>query len=201
MGSFATDHLQATTKVITALKRRFQALNRISFQAKTPNSAFKTMARVSNKSIPLIYRIFFLYIEPVATALGAIYALDLFGLQDDYMLLTYATSTGVLGVSTRESIVLNQLANMYFVFALNEALVLRATNDVRVWRILLLGLLIADFGHLYSVHPIGVNVYYEFWNWSSMYWGNLGFVYVGAAMRTGFLLGAGFGPAGRKIKT
>ncbi|KAK0953827.1 hypothetical protein LTR91_023636 [Friedmanniomyces endolithicus] len=148
------------------------------------------MARVSNKSIPLIYRIFFLYIEPVATALGAIYALDLFGLQDDYMLLTYATSTGVLG-----------LANMYFVFALNEALVLRATNDVRVWRILLLGLLIADFGHLYSVHPIGVNVYYEFWNWSSMYWGNSGFVYVGAAMRTGFLLGAGFGPAGRKIKT
>ncbi|KAK1070655.1 hypothetical protein LTR33_010610 [Friedmanniomyces endolithicus] len=151
------------------------------------------MAGVSNKSLPLIYRIFFLYIEPVATALGAIYALDLFGLQDDYMLLTYATIP--------ESIVLNQLANMYFVFALNEALVLRATNDVRVWRILLLGLLIADFGHLYSVHPIGVNVYYEFWNWSSMYWGNLGFVYVGAAMRTGFLLGAGFGPAGRKIKT
>ncbi|KAK1813519.1 hypothetical protein LTR12_012088 [Friedmanniomyces endolithicus] len=140
------------------------------------------MARVSNKSIPSIYRIFFLYIEPVATALGAIYALDVFGLQNDYMPTP-------------------PLANMYLVFALNEALVLRATNDVRVWRVLLLGLLIADFGHLYSVHPIGVNVYYEFWNWSSMYWGNLGFVYVGAAMRTAFLLGAGFGPAGRKIKT
>ncbi|KAK0936982.1 hypothetical protein LTR29_011481 [Friedmanniomyces endolithicus] len=183
------------------LKIGDHAPKRASSRAKTPSSAFETMARVVNKPIPLIFRIFFLYIEPVATALGAIYALDLFGLQNDYMFLTYPTSTGVLGVSTRESIVLNQLANMYFVFALNEALVLRATNDVRMWRVLLLGLLIADFGHLYSVHLIGVNIYYEFWNWSSMYWGNLGFVYVGAAMRTAFLLGAGFGPAGRKIKT
>jgi len=94
-------------------------------------------------------------------------------------------------VSTRESIVLNQLANMYFVFALIEALVLRATNDRRVWSVLLLGLLIADFGHIYSVSAVGRDVYYRFWAWNSMYWGNLGFVYIGATMRTAFLLGVG----------
>ena len=112
--------------------------------------------------------------------------------QKEYMRLTHPTDPGnLLGVTTTESIVLNQLANLYFVFALNEALVLRATNDRNVWRMFLLGLLIADFGHLWSVHPIGKEVYIKFWNWNMMYWGNLGFVYIGAAMRTAFLLGIG----------
>lgn len=152
--------------------------------------------------MPWIYQAFFLWIEPVATAVGAYYAALL---QKEYMLLTYSSaagSVGLGGVSIRESVVLYQLANMYFVFALNEALVLRATNDLRVWRVLLLGLLIADFGHLYSVHPVGGEVYYRFWEWNSMYWGNLGFVYIGASMRTAFLLGVGLQgrKAGGKIK-
>ncbi|KAK3726016.1 hypothetical protein LTR37_000164 [Vermiconidia calcicola] len=149
--------------------------------------------------LPLLYRLFFLYIEPIATAVGAYYAQFE---QHEYMQLTYSSSTtAAFGVSTRESIVLTQLANLYFVFALNEALVLRTTNDLRVWRTLLLGLLIADFGHLYSVNKVGVEVYYEFWKWNSMYWGNLGFVYVGAAMRTSFLLGLGLSSRNRaKVK-
>jgi hypothetical protein len=60
------------------------------------------------------------------------------------------------------------LANLYFVFALNEALVLRATNDRAVWKTFLLGLLIADFGHLYSVKAVGVEVYWRFWEWNAM---------------------------------
>lgn len=141
-------------------------------------------------AIPLVYRLFFLYIEPVATVLGAYYA---FFAQSEYMDLTHPTASGSLGggVSTRESIILYQLANLYFVFALNEALVLRATTDVRVWRAFLFGLLVADFGHLYSVHPVGLGVYYRVWEWNEMYWGNLGFVYVGASMRTAFLLRLG----------
>jgi len=140
-------------------------------------------------SIPLIYRLFFLYIEPVATAVGAYYA---HFRQQEYLQLTYAsTGTELLGPSIREGIVLTQLANMYFVFALNEALVLRSTLNLDVWRIFLLGLLIADFGHLYSVNTVGVDVYWKFWEWNSMYWGNLGFVYVGAALRSCFLAGVG----------
>jgi hypothetical protein len=108
-----------------------------------------TSARAAGSSaIPLLYRLFFLYVEPVATAVGA--------------------------------------------YALNEALVLRATNDVRVWKVFLFGLLLADFGHLASVASVGLDVYYRFWDWNSMYWGNLGFVYVGAATRLCFLMGVGF---------
>jgi len=139
--------------------------------------------------LPLLYRLFFLWIEPIATAVGAYYAH--FG-QQEYMQLTMeSTSTTITGVSTQESIVLTQLANMYFVFALNEALVLRSTADRQVWRIFLLGLLIADFGHLYSVNALGLATYWRFWEWNSIYWGNLGFVYVGATLRTCFLLGVG----------
>lgn len=136
--------------------------------------------------IPWLYRLFFLYIEPVATAAGAYYAaLE----QKAYMEMTVAQDSRPLAV--RESIVLYQLANLYFVFALNEALVLRATNDKRVWAVFLLGLLIADFGHLASVQAVGKEVYWEFWNWNAMYWGNLGFVYVGALFRSSFLLNVG----------
>lgn len=137
-------------------------------------------------SIPSLYSLFFLYIEPVATAVGAYYAaLD----QQAYMTLTVPEDTARL--ATRESIVLYQLANLYFVFALNEALVLRMTTDRKVWSAFLLGLLIADFGHLASVQAVGWEVYYRFWEWNAMYWGNLGFVYVGAMMRSAFLLGIG----------
>ena len=143
----------------------------------------------------------FLYIEPVATALGAYYAQFQ---PREYMEMTMATGTNTFlpgaggSVSTRETIVLTQLANLYFVFALNEALVLRATNDRRVWAVFLLGLLLADFGHLYSVHGVGIEIYYQVWNWNAMYWGNLGFVYVGATFRTAFLLGLGMGKTKRQ---
>lgn len=144
---------------------------------------------VSGPSLPLYYRLFFLWIEPVATAVGAYYAQFL---QREYMAMTYSsTAAPVLGVSTGESIVLTQLANLYFCFALNEALVLRSTSDLRVWKIFLVGLLIADFGHLYSVKAAGLQVYYEVWNWNAMYWGNVGFVYVGALSRMAFLSGVG----------
>ena len=161
--------------------------------AGSPTSALASRAGAGPTTIPQLYRLFFLYIEPIATAVGAYYAaLD----QTAYMHLTLPSVTSA--VAPRESTVLYQLANLYFVFALNEALVLRATSDVRVWKVFLFGLLLADFGHLASVGGvIGWEVYYRFWEWNSMYWGNLGFVYVGAAMRSSFLLGVGFGGDGK----
>ena len=146
--------------------------------------------------LPLLYSLFFLWIEPFSTLVGAYYAHIR---PEEYMQLTWPGSSPA--VQTREAIVLTQLANLYFVFAFNEALVLRATNDRAVWRAFLLGLLVADFGHLYSCRAAGVEVYWEFWKWNAIYWGNLGFVYVGATMRTAFLLGVGLsGSGGGKVK-
>ena len=152
------------------------------------------MAPSAAPLLPLVYRLFFLYIEPIATAVGAYYA---HFQQQEYLQMTFSSAQiSALGPSIRESIVLSQLANMYAVFALNEALVLRSTTDLNVWRVFLFGLLLADFGHVYSVNSVGFDVYWQFWKWNSMYWGNLGFVYVGASLRIAFLSGLGLSAGG-----
>ena len=147
--------------------------------------------------IPLFYQYFFLWIEPLSTILGAYYA---FFQQQTYLNLTHAPSAPLTGIALSSQIVLNQLANLYFLFALNEGLVLRATSDLRVWRTLLFGLLVADFGHLYSVSPLGTEVFWNLRSWNAVDWGNVGFVYVGASTRIAFLLGVGLSN-GRRSKS
>jgi hypothetical protein len=141
--------------------------------------------------IPLPYLIFFLWIEPVATLAGAYYA---WLLPKEYLQLTHAASApGILGLPIATDVALRQLGNLYLCFAINEALVLRATTDLKVWRTFLLGLLIADFGHLYACFPLGFNTYYDFANWNAIAYGNYLFVYCGATTRICFLLGFGMG--------
>ena len=149
-----------------------------------------TSARAAGSStIPLLYRLFFLYIEPVATAVGAYYAaLD----QQAYMHLTLPSVT--TAISACESTVLYQLANLYFVFALNEALVLRATSDVRVWKVFLFGLLLADFGHLASVRGVmGWEVYYRFGSGTACIGAILGLCMLGLRCGRAFSWGLGLG--------
>ena len=84
-----------------------------------------------------------------------------------------------------------QLSNLYLLFALNEHLVLSSTSNIKVWRRLLFCLLVADFGHLYSMAPLGGEVFWKVWEWNAMVWGSVGFVYLGASMRMAFLAGIG----------
>ncbi|KAK5046837.1 hypothetical protein LTR84_007191 [Exophiala bonariae] len=147
--------------------------------------------------IPFPYIAFFLWIEPVATLVGAYFA---WFQSDTYLQLQHAASSpSPLALPTGTAVVLRQLGNMYFVFAFNEAFVLRATNDLKVWRAFLLGLLIADFGHLYSCYPLGLQSYYDFANWNAIDYGNYPFVVIGASTRILFL--SGFGLGGKKRKS
>lgn len=69
-----------------------------------------------------------------------------------------------------------------------------------MWKTVLFGLLVADLGHLYSVKGLGLGIYWKVTEWNSMAWGNVGFVYMGAAMRTCFLAGVGLETGrGRKL--
>lgn len=145
---------------------------------------------------PTAYRAFFLYIEPVSALVGAFFA---HFRQDDYLLLTHAASAPAPGqIPTGTSIVLSQLANLYLLFTLNEALVLRSTSDPRVWKTVLFGLLVADLGHLWSVRQLGLDVYlpWNFTRWNAIDWGNIPFVYLGASMRAAFISGVGMGGRG-----
>lgn len=150
-------------------------------------------------SVPVVYRIFFLLIEPVSALVGAFYA---HFRQRDYLLLTHAASAPVFSpIPTGTSIVLSQLANLYLFFALNEAVVLRATSDLRVWKSVLFVLLLADLGHLWSLKELGLEIYAP-WNWdrwNAIDWGNIPFVYLGATLRLAFLADIGMPRAANKL--
>jgi hypothetical protein len=142
-------------------------------------------------SLPLWYRIFFLYIEPVSGLLGAYFAAFR---QNDYLDLTHSPSAPPIGIPLGTSIALTQLGNLYLLFSLIEALVLRSTNDIKVWRAVMIGMLVADFGHLYSVSPLGWEVFYDVKNYNAIDYGNVLFVYAGAMTRSAFLYGIGQQP-------
>jgi hypothetical protein len=139
--------------------------------------------------LPVAYRVFFLIIEPISALVGAYFA---HFRQEDYLTLTHA-STAMSPIPTGTSIMMSQLANLYLLFTLNEALVLRSTGDLRVWKTVLFVLLVADFGHLYSVKAVGSQVYWNVASWNAIDWGNVPFVYMGASMRIAFLAGVGLG--------
>jgi hypothetical protein len=134
------------------------------------------------------YRLVFLYLEPLSIFTGAVYA---HLLQSTYLDLTHAASAPGLSVPISTAIVMSQLANLYLGLGLLEAFVLRATAELKVWRCFLAILLLADIGHLYSVAPVGTAIYWEYWRWNAIDWGNVGFVYFLAITRTLFLLGVG----------
>ncbi|KAI1197343.1 hypothetical protein F5X97DRAFT_302403 [Nemania serpens] len=145
--------------------------------------------------LPLAYRVFFLIIEPASALVGAFYA---HFRQDAYLRLTHASSApSASSIPLGTSIVLSQLANLYLLFALNEALVLRSTSNLAVWRVVLLVLLVADLGHLLSVAGHGPRIYWDFTRWNAIDWGNVPFVYLGASMRVAFLSGVGLGGGGK----
>ncbi|KAF7542523.1 hypothetical protein G7Z17_g11489 [Cylindrodendrum hubeiense] len=139
--------------------------------------------------IHVVYRMFFFLIEPLSALVGAFYS---HFRQHEYLsLLNVASTPEQVPLST--SVALSQLSNMYLFFALNEALVLRSTADLRVWRAVLLVLLLADIGHLYSLRELGLGIYYNVAGWNVSDLGNVPWVYIGATMRICFLAGIGLG--------
>lgn len=158
--------------------------------------------------LPRAYQVFFLVVEPLAALVGAVYA---HFFQTAYLTMTHAASfpssltssslassatSGAGEIPLGTSVVMSQLANLYLLFTLNEALVLRSTGDLRVWKTLLFVLLVADLGHLYSLKALGGAVYWDVARWNAIDWGNVPFVYAGASMRIAFLMGVGLGGRG-----
>ncbi|KZT06557.1 uncharacterized protein LAESUDRAFT_182968 [Laetiporus sulphureus 93-53] len=161
------------------------------------------MANDSNP-IPLPYRLFFLYLEPISALVGAYYAA---GKPAEYLAyLSFSSMPTSELPPTSTLISLYQLSNLYLLFALNEHLVLSSTNSIRIWQRLLFCLLMADFGHLATMIPLALEkgfarVFLEFMQWNAMEAGSVGFVYVGALMRISFLAGAGLNQERGKART
>ncbi|MCJ1469955.1 hypothetical protein MMC07_008600 [Pseudocyphellaria aurata] len=142
---------------------------------------------VSN--IPLPYRILLLYFEPLAALNGA-------------LLIHFFPSRYLLGMSPRATslsynaesqVVYDQLSACYIMFAFNQGVVLRQTSDLRVWKALVLGMLLCDLVHLYgSWTAMGTDMFVNPLLWRLEDWVNLPMLYGPGALRLGLLLEVGF---------
>ncbi|KIJ69678.1 hypothetical protein HYDPIDRAFT_62411, partial [Hydnomerulius pinastri MD-312] len=134
------------------------------------------------------YRLFFLYVESLSAIAGAYYAaID----PSHYLSDLHFRCASRIRQPAQTYMSLYQLANLYLLFALNEHLVLSSSTSLSTWRRLLFCLLIADIGHLITMAPLGLSVFWRVWEWNAMVWGSVGFVYLGASLRICFLSGVG----------
>jgi len=145
------------------------------------------MASTPSPTIPLIYKFVFLYFEPAGAILGAI-------------LLHFSPQVFLTGMAptatstTSNQVIYDQLAATYLLFAFNEAVLLRVTNDLKIWKTLLTGILICDCVHLYgSWAALGPEMFWNpaNWRWEDVV--NLGSLWGQGALRVAFLTGVGLG--------
>ncbi|KAF2684919.1 hypothetical protein K458DRAFT_388617 [Lentithecium fluviatile CBS 122367] len=93
--------------------------------------------------IPLAYRLLLFYIEPF------------FALNGSYLLLFKPavflhTFSANLAYAPSNQIIYDQLGAVYMLFAFNQAVVLRIAQDIRVWKAILVGILICDAVHFWA---------------------------------------------------
>jgi hypothetical protein len=93
--------------------------------------------------IPLPYRALLLYIEPLMAFNGAILCMF-------FPALFLHTFSPYLAYHADNQIIYNQLAATYTLFAFNQAVVLRVAKDLRVWKAIVLGILVCDTVHLWA---------------------------------------------------
>jgi hypothetical protein len=153
------------------------------------------------RQIPLVYRLLFLTIEPLAALYGAFLLL-----RDPARFLATMTPTAALATSNK--VIYDQLAATYVLLAWIEGVVLRLAGTardgggvtMRVWRGVLVGVFICDAIHLYgSWDALGGEVFWRPARWRGEDWGNLAFLWAMAAARLAFLLGVGLGNAADEV--
>ncbi|KAH6989096.1 hypothetical protein BKA56DRAFT_629014 [Ilyonectria sp. MPI-CAGE-AT-0026] len=143
------------------------------------------MATQRPLNIPFAYRALFLYFEPFA-ALGGSVLLHFFPT------IFLNTMSLTAKYAPDNQVIYEQLAATYVLFAFNEAVVLRITNDIRVWRGILMGILLCDAIHLYgSWAALGSAVFWDPRTWRPEDWVNLGSLWGQAFVRLAFLAGVG----------
>lgn len=142
------------------------------------------MARTTLEHIPFAYRFVFLWFEPLA-ALGGTFLLWF----NPEMILN--TMSPMSRFAPDNKVIYDQLAATYALFAYNEAILLRSTNDLRVWRTVVIGILLCDAMHMYASWAVLGSVFWSpgAWRWED--WVNLGSLWGQGAVRVAFLAGVG----------
>ncbi|KAF2814576.1 uncharacterized protein BDZ99DRAFT_378275 [Mytilinidion resinicola] len=161
----------------------------------SPTSISKT---TTSHSIPLVYRLFHLYMEPFSAIVGA--AQSLFT-TPSYLSIITQPNVYVSGapLTSLNHLLLAQVAGLYVLLGVVELAVLRPSRDLRVWRGVIMAISFSDVGHLYAawVGQGGLErtggVFWDPRLWRGEEWVNLGLTWFGFFLRLAFLAGVGMG--------
>lgn len=96
-------------------------------------------------------------------------------------------------------VIYDQIAATLTLFAFNEAVVLRVTNDLRIWKTIMFGILVCDIIHLYASYTaLGAAIFWDprIWRWEDAV--NLGALWGQAAIRVAFILDIVFDKNGKQ---
>ena len=149
--------------------------------------------------IPLFYRIFFLYIDPLLCLAGIYIAFF-----DPHSYIQNGTPHAIssLIAATEElhpltsNLIMALGSYSLFVFAM-QILLLQQFKDapnginVQIWRIVMFGILLTDLGLLYGVYVADPEGFVNVAGWESGDWTNIGILGTVIAIRSAFLLGIG----------
>ncbi|KAH7254630.1 hypothetical protein B0J15DRAFT_512851 [Fusarium solani] len=137
--------------------------------------------------IPTLYRLLFLYLEPFL-AIGA-------AIQTHFAPAIFLnTMSQTSKYAPDNQVIYDQVAALYTLFAFNEAVLLRLTNDIRMWKGVLVGIFICDILHLYaSWVSLGNDMFWNPLAWRVEDWENLGALWGLGVVRIAFLAGVGLG--------
>ncbi|KAL8826505.1 MAG: hypothetical protein Q9191_003758 [Dirinaria sp. TL-2023a] len=150
------------------------------------------MASVSHTHIHPFYRFLFLYFEPFAAFGGAVLNV--------ITPASYLTSLAPHATYSASNYPVHvQLAGHLVLFAWIQAVLLRATASVQLWKIVLFGILLCDALHLYSDYAaLGLQVFFDPSAWRKEEWLTFAMTYGPMSARALFCAGVGVGEEGKE---
>ena len=139
-------------------------------------------------SIPFLYRFVFLYLEPAGAFFGTI-----INILDPLRYLQSLSPTATASAYTPlTQPIYDQLAAHLLFFSWSQAVVLRSTGNMRVWKALLFGMFLCDILHLFASYRIlGPKVFFSpsLWRWEE--WVNFIMLYGPGGLRLAFCVEIG----------
>ncbi|KAF4449593.1 hypothetical protein F53441_7160 [Fusarium austroafricanum] len=144
---------------------------------------------MSQQNIHNFYRIWFTWVDPM-TLLPTVYAL----IFTPEFMLDGLIPLSMSSYNPDQAFLFHQLAALYAFVGIMLAFVLRASSDIKVWRIIIAGVLLIDISILLSVYvSMKQQGRSEFAMFRWQDWGNYIFTGFVAAVRALFLAGVGIG--------
>ena len=144
--------------------------------------------------IPFVYRLTFLYFEPLAAFIGALITF----FSPLQFLQVFSPAASSRDYSPLSQPIYDQLSAHLVRFAWSQAVTLRLTSELRVWKSVLFGMFLCDLVHLYSQYLIlGPSVYCDPRQWRMEEWVNFVMLYGPGGLRVAACLGVGIREPGQ----